>query len=64
MHARVVFDIDTDRLADYTDEMIASWWYVAQANPAPIEDHDAGELAECIGREIIRRWIMGAPIPL
>jgi hypothetical protein len=64
MRARVVFDIDTDRLHNYTDEVIASWWYVAQATPAPIEDQDAGQLAECIGREIIRRWVRRAQIPL
>lgn len=32
-------------------------WHLAQANPAPHADHDAGALVEKIGYEIIRRWL-------
>jgi hypothetical protein len=35
-------------------------WHVAQASPAPQADHAADELAERIGREIIRRWLKAA----
>lgn len=63
MH-HVTFHIDTDNLQSYTDEYLASLWHIAQANPAPIRDRAAGELAEHIGREIIRRWLRWAGAPL
>lgn len=53
----VTIEIDADRLTGYTDEYLATLWHVAQANPAPLGDRAAGELAERIGREIIRRWL-------
>ena len=61
MKTSITFDIDTDRLRDFTDRHIADLWHVAQANPAPLEDRDAGELVELIGREIIRRWLTSTP---
>ena len=64
MKTTITFEIDTDRLAGYTDEHLAELWYIAQANPKPIEDRDASDLAEHIGREIIRRWIRETPLPL
>lgn len=64
MKTTIAFEIDTDRLDGYTDEHIAELWYIAQANPAPITDADAGRLAEHIGREIISRWIKSMPAPL
>lgn len=64
MKTTVVFDINTDKLGNYSDDHLLSLWHVAQANPAPIEDKAAGELAEHIGREIIRRWIKQTAIPL
>jgi hypothetical protein len=48
---------DDALLASYTDSQLATLWHVAQANPAPHGDRSAGELAERIGREIIRRWL-------
>lgn len=63
MH-HVTFHINTDNLQSYTDEYLASLWHIAQANPAPIRDRAAGELAEHIGREIIRRWLRWAGAPL
>lgn len=57
MKHQVTVTIDTDGLRNYTDTHLASLWHVAQANPAPIEDRDAGELAEKIGREIIARFL-------
>jgi hypothetical protein len=64
MQSEVTFKIDTDQLRHYTDEHISSLWHVAQANPAPFGDRDAGALAEMIGREIIRRWLRWAGAPL
>ena len=64
MKTTIKFEIDTDRLAGYTDEHIAELWYIAQANPAPITDRSAGQLAETIGREIIKRWMQKIPTPL
>lgn len=64
MQCEVTFKIDTDKLPHYTDEHISSLWHVAQANPAPFGDRDAGALAELIGREIIRRWMRWAGAPL
>jgi hypothetical protein len=58
----ITVEIDDARLASYTDSHLATLWHVAQANPAPHGDRHAGELAERIGREIIRRWL-GASQP-
>ncbi len=57
MKTTVTFEIDTGSLNNATDAYLAQLWHLAQANPAPISDRDAGELAETIGREIIRRWL-------
>jgi hypothetical protein len=60
MKATVTFEIDTDQIGTYNDSYIVSLWHVAQANPAdPFKDQAAGQLAEIIGREIIRRFITG-----
>lgn len=64
MKTSITFEIDTDKLDGYTDEHIAELWYIAQANPAPIEDRDASQLAELVGREIIKRWMAETPVPL
>lgn len=64
MQHEVTFQINTDRLQSFTDEYLSSLWHIAQANPAPITDRNAGELAEAIGREIIRRWLRWAGAPL
>ncbi|NHR06684.1 hypothetical protein HA052_15960 [Chromobacterium haemolyticum] len=58
MKTTVAIEIDTDRLRDLTDTHLAELWHIAQANPVDIEDRDAGELVEEIGREIIRRFLM------
>jgi hypothetical protein len=57
----ITIEIDISRLAHYSDSHLAALWHLAQVNPAPIEDQDAGELAERIGREIIRRWLQASP---
>jgi hypothetical protein len=57
MKASITIVIDTDMLHGMSDSYVAAMWHVAQANPAdPFKDKAAGELAEVIGREIIRRF--------
>jgi len=58
----ITVEIDDALLASYTDSYLATLWHVAQANPAAHGDRYAGELAERIGREIIRR-LLGASQP-
>lgn len=50
-------EIDTDRLCSVNDECLADWFYVAQCNPAPMDDIEAGRVADAIGAEIVRRWL-------
>lgn len=57
----VTIEIDINALRSYTDEHLVACWHLAQANPASIDDPQAGELAEEIGREIIRRWLTSQP---
>ncbi len=64
MKAEITIEIDTERLNGYTDSHLATLWTVAQANPAPFGDRTAGELAEAVGREIIRRWLASVPAEL
>ena len=58
---QITIEFDADALTSFTDERLALLWHVAQASPAPHGDHAAGELAERIGREIIRRWLREVP---
>lgn len=60
----VTIAFDTAALESYTDSFLSQLWHVGQANPAPITDRDAGEIAEAIGREIIRRWLRDTPAAL
>ncbi|URN01213.1 hypothetical protein LUW76_46820 [Actinomadura madurae] len=53
----VTFEIDDTELRSCSDPYLATLWHVAQANPAPHDDKHAGEIAERIGREIVRRWL-------
>lgn len=53
-----------DRLSSYTDEFLATLWHVAQANPAPHGDYQAGNIASKVGAEIIRRWLGKAPVEM
>lgn len=53
--------VDLPRLDIVNDSTLATWWHVAQANPAPLEDATAGQIAEHVGREIIRRWLKSVP---
>lgn len=59
---QITIEVDADRLASYTDSHLAALWHVAQANPADgFASKEPGELAERIGREIIRRWLAATP---
>lgn len=64
MKHQVTIEIDDERLSGYTEDHLAALWHVAQANPAPYSDSEAGALVERIGREIIRRWLKQAGAPL
>lgn len=46
-----------DDITGYTDVYLVSLWHLSQINPAPFGDPDACQLAEKVGREIIRRFI-------
>lgn len=61
MKADILIPVDTQALSKYTDAHLAALWHVAQANPAPIENPAAGQVAEAIGREIIRRFLATTP---
>lgn len=55
----ITITIDHAALTGYSDSHLATLWHVGQVNPAAHGDRAAGELAERIGREIIRRWLCG-----
>lgn len=62
MKASITIDIDTNDLSRWNDRHLAAMWHVAQANPADcFEDPAPGQLAEAIGREIIRRFLTNTP---
>ncbi len=57
--------IDLDSLTSYTDEYLAVCWHAAQANPVSSFDNaEPEQIAEHVGREIIRRWLAAVPPPL
>lgn len=58
----ILIEVDDHRLSSYDDSHLAALWHVAQANPADgFENRAPAELAERIGREIIRRWLAETP---
>ena len=60
----ILIEINDESLGSWTEEYLVSLWHVAQINPAPIRDPDAGALVERIGREIIRRFCLHFGPPL
>jgi hypothetical protein len=61
----ITITIDEAALAKVTDQVLALWWHVAQANPANgFAARGPGDVAEKVGREIIRRWLAKAPVEL
>jgi hypothetical protein len=61
MKATIQFELDSDDLQYCDDDRLASLWHIAQANPAGYGDVSACDIAEEIGREIIRRWLAATP---
>lgn len=61
MKGTITIEIDTDRLESLRDEHLAALWHVTQANPAPIDDRQAGQLTEHVGRAIIARFLRRTP---
>lgn len=64
MKTTVTIEIDTDKLSAYTDSYLAQLWHVAQANPAPHGDPEAGQLVGKLTHEILRRWLKEQPAEL
>lgn len=65
MQHQITITLDTDALTSYTDQHLATLWHVAQANPVDgFKSSEPGELAEKIGREIIRRFLLSTPAEL
>ena len=61
----VTLTIDESMLTRVTDETLALWWHVAQANPADgFAGKEPGEIAMKVGWEIIRRWLKKAPVEM
>lgn len=57
---KIIFDTEelTRKLPSLTDEYLCACWHISQANPCDIKEKDAGDFAEQVGREIIRRFIL------
>lgn len=65
MNHRITIEIDENKLEHYTDQHLATLWHVAQANPEDgFTNREPGEIAERVGREIIRRFLAQTPPPL
>jgi len=60
----VTLTIDTDNLGSYTDNFLSAAWHSIQASSATFGDPDMCNLAEYVGREIIRRWLAQQTPPL
>jgi len=59
MNHEIVIKVDDGNLHGYTDKYLAAAWNAVQNSGAEFGDALMGELAEKIGREIIRRWLRG-----
>ncbi|KAB2918479.1 MAG: hypothetical protein F9K29_07885 [Hyphomicrobiaceae bacterium] len=64
MKTTITFEIDTSGLETIGDRSLAALWHIAQANPAPHADAEAGCLVMDVSMEIVRRWLKDAPIDL
>ena len=64
MNIEITFQINTENLPSYDDQHLVSLWHIAQANPTPIDNREAGEFTEHVGREIIRRFLAHVEPPL
>jgi len=57
----ITFQVNVDNPDSLTDEALALLWRIGQDNPAPSGDPNASTFSDYLGREIIRRWLMGIP---
>jgi hypothetical protein len=57
MKHEIVTPIDDSNLRGYTDKYLAHAWHAVQHSGAEFGDALMCDLAEHIGREIIRRWL-------
>lgn len=57
----ISIEFDLTELHRAPDSRLAMLWHLAQANPAPHGDEQAGEIAAKVGAEIIRRWLKATP---
>lgn len=53
----ITIDFDYKDLRRVPDARLAMLWHLAQANPAPHGDEQAGQIVSKIGHEIVRRWL-------
>ena len=61
MKTEILISFEEDRLEDYSSDFLATLWRVSQWNPAPSTDKRAGEIADKIAREIVKRWLARTP---
>lgn len=56
---KIAFDTEEliPRLPSFTDEYLCALWHISQVNPCDISEREAGDFAEQVGREIIKRFI-------
>ena len=60
METTITFEVDSDKLSSCNDDYLASLWFIAQANPAPMEDRDACRIAEHMSKNTTpTQWING-----
>ncbi|KAF0812771.1 hypothetical protein IGB42_02614 [Andreprevotia sp. IGB-42] len=57
----ITIEVPTGDLRNLTNEYLAMYWSVAQANPVPNGDKAAGELVGALTYEIVRRWLKANP---
>ena len=55
------FQVESGNLPHVNDVHLAQLWHIAQANPAEFGNATACNFAECVGREIVCRWLAATP---
>jgi hypothetical protein len=64
MKHAITIAFDSDGLRSVDDAYLHAMWHASQLNPAPHGDRTAGELVTLITQEIVRRWLMKAPVEM
>lgn len=57
MKATICINVDTDSIESLEDSYLAALWHASQATSAPAASAEAGQLADQIATEIVRRWL-------